>query len=42
MHKIGEDRRDRLDIVQVPLPVIVIVRPKYACRTSTEGVKKVL
>lgn len=38
MHKIGEDRADRLDIVPAQLRVIVTVRPKYACRTCTDGV----
>jgi len=38
MHKIGEDRADRLDIVPARLRVIVTVRPKYACRTCTDGV----
>jgi transposase len=32
MHKIGEDRSERLDIVPAQLRVIVTVRPKYACR----------
>jgi transposase len=38
MHKIGEDRTDRLDIVPAQLRVIVTVRPKYACRACTDGV----
>jgi len=38
MHKIGEDRAERLDIVPAQLRVIVTVRPKYACRTCTDGV----
>ena len=38
MHKIGEDRSERLDIVPAHLRVIVTVRPKYACRTCTDGV----
>lgn len=38
MHKIGEDRSERLDIVPAQLRVIVAVRPKYACRTCTDGV----
>lgn len=38
MHKIGEDRTERLDIVPAKLRVIVTVRPKYACRTCTDGV----
>ena len=38
MHKIGENRNERLDIVPAQLRVIVTVRPKYACRTCTDGV----
>ena len=47
LHKIGvvlearlrhEDRTERLDIVPAQLRVIVTVRPKYACRTCTDGV----
>jgi transposase len=38
MHKIGEDRTERLDIVPAHLRVLVTVRPKYACRTCTDGV----
>jgi len=38
MHKIGEDRSERLDIVPAQLRVIVTLRPKYACRTCTDGV----
>jgi transposase len=42
MHKIGEDRTDRLDIVPAQLRVIVTVRPKYACRVCTDGVTQAL
>lgn len=38
MHRIGEDRNERLDIVPVQCRVIVTIRPKYACRTCTDGV----
>ncbi len=38
MHKIGEGRSERLDIVPAQLRVIVTVRPKYACRICTDGV----
>ncbi len=38
MHRIGEDRSERLDIVPAQLRVIVTVRPKYACRACTDGV----
>lgn len=40
MHKIGEDRTERLDIVPAQLRVIVTVRPKYACRACADGVKQ--
>lgn len=40
MHKIGEDRAERLDIVPAQLRVIATVRPKYACRTCTDGVSQ--
>jgi len=42
MHKIGEDRSERLDIVPAQLRVIVTVRPKYACRICTDGVTQAL
>ena len=38
MHKIGENRNERLDIVPAQCRVIVTVRPKYACRTCTDGI----
>ncbi|MGF1444930.1 MAG: IS66 family transposase [Pikeienuella sp.] len=38
MHRIGEDRTERLDIVPAQLRVIVIIRPKYACRACADGV----
>lgn len=38
MHKIGEDRTERLDIVPAQLRVIVTIGPKYVCRTCTDGV----
>ena len=38
MHRIGEDRTERLDIVPAQLRVIVTVRPKYACRSCSDGV----
>jgi hypothetical protein len=38
MHRIGEDRTERLDIVPAQLRVIVTIRPKYACRACAEGV----
>ena len=38
MHRIGEDRAERLDIIPAQLRVIVTIRPKYACRACTDGV----
>ena len=38
MHRIGEDRTERLDIVPARLRVIVTIRPKYACRRCADGV----
>src|SRR5690606_40127832 len=32
LHKIGEERSERLDIVPAQLRVVVTIRPKYACR----------
>ena len=38
LHCIGEDVSERLDIVPAQFRVIVIRRPKYACRSCTDGV----
>ena len=38
LHRIGEDRNKRLDIVPAQCRVIVTIRPKYACRICTDGV----
>jgi transposase len=38
LHRIGEDVAERLDIVPAQLRVLVVRRPKYACRTCEEGV----
>src|SRR4051812_38004498 len=38
LHRIGEDKSERLDIVPAQLRVIVVRRPKYACRTCEEAV----
>lgn len=37
-HMIGEDTSERLDIVPAQFRVIVTRRPKYACRSCTNGV----
>src|SRR5476649_1596264 len=38
LHRIGEDKSERLDIVPAQLRVLVTRRPKYACRTCEDGV----
>ena len=38
MVKIGEDRAERLDIIPARFQVIVMVRPKYACRRCDAGI----
>jgi transposase len=38
LHRIGEDKSERLDIVPARLRVLVTRRPKYACRTCEDGV----
>ena len=38
LHRIGEDRSERLDMVPAQFRVLVTRRPKYACRTCEDGV----
>jgi transposase len=38
LHRIGEDRSERLDIIPAQLRVLVVRRPKYACRSCEEVV----
>jgi transposase len=38
LHRIGEDVSERLDIVPAQLRVLVVHRPKYACRHCEDGV----
>ena len=38
MHRIGEDKSERLDIVPAQFRVLVTRRPKYACRRCEDGV----
>jgi transposase len=38
LHRIGEDVSERLDIVPAQLRVLVMRRPKYACRHCDDGV----
>jgi len=40
MHKIGEDRSTRIDIIPAQHRVIETIRPKYACRACTDGVRQ--
>src|ERR1700689_2400789 len=38
LHRIGEDRSERLDIIPAQMRVLVVRRPKYACRACGEVV----
>jgi len=38
IHRIGEDKSERLDMVPAQFRVLVTRRPKYACRTCEDGV----
>ncbi len=38
LHRIGEDVSERLDVVPAQFRVLVVRRPKYACRACTDGV----
>ncbi|RAI53715.1 IS66 family transposase, partial [Roseicella frigidaeris] len=38
MHRIGETRTERLDVVPAQLRVRVTIRPRYACRGCGDGV----
>jgi len=38
LHRIGEDVAERLDIVPAQFRVLVVRRPKYACRACQDGV----
>ena len=38
LHRIGEDVSERLDIVPAQVRVLVVRRPKYACRSCEDGV----
>ena len=38
LHRIGENKSERLDIVPAQFRVLVTIRPKYACRTCEDGV----
>ncbi|QRM27248.1 IS66 family transposase [Microvirga sp. VF16] len=42
LHRIGEDVSERLDIVPAQLRVLVMRRPKYACRHCEDGVVQAL
>jgi transposase len=38
LHRIGEDKSERLDMVPAQFRVLVTCRPKYACRCCEDGV----
>ena len=38
LHRIGEDRSKRLDMVPAQFRIVVNRRPKYACRSCEDGV----
>src|SRR6185312_202566 len=38
LHRIGEDRSERLDLVPAQFRILVTRRPRYACRTCEDGV----
>jgi len=40
LHRIGEDVSERLDVVPAQFRVLVVRRPKYACRACTDGVSQ--
>jgi transposase len=40
MVRIGEERSERLDIAPAQFRVIATIRPKYACRACSEGVRQ--
>ena len=40
LHRIGEDRSERLDMVPAQFRVLVTRRPKYACRSCEDGVRQ--
>jgi transposase len=42
LHRIGEDKSERLDIVPAQFRVLVTCRPKYACRRCEDGVVQAL
>ena len=42
LHRIGEGRAERLDIIPAHYRVLVTVRPKLGCRTCSDGVAQAL
>src|SRR6267142_2019931 len=40
LHRIGEDRSERLDMVPTQFRVLVTRRPKYACRSCEDGIRQ--
>lgn len=41
LHRIGEDRSERLDLVPAQFRILVTRRPKYACRACEDGLMQV-
>lgn len=42
LHRIGEDRAERLDVIPAQYRVLVTVRPKLGCRACSDGVSQAL
>jgi transposase len=42
LHRIGEDRAERLDVIPAQYRVLVTVRPKLGCRACSDGVAQAL
>ena len=42
LHRIGEDRAERLDVIPAQYRVLVMVRPKLGCRACSDGVVQAL
>jgi transposase len=42
LHRIGEDRAERLDVIPAHYRVLVTVRPKLGCRACSDGVAQAL
>jgi hypothetical protein len=40
LHRIGEDKSERLDLAPAQFRILITRRPKYACRSSEDGIMK--